>query len=236
MTFSISFTHHRQYFYIYQDDEMPPGVYTRPTPGNAPCVFRLEEHHFTRLDRAWQEYWFSLNRGPHLRTDWEAWISYTGNNRAVTNDHGIYDFMPTTGGRIQVGKDYIGMSGMDLPDPAIATLIFGRNVLCGREMVLTDRVGPLAEGTWVLEVETMRAPDMSITHQTHPHLVHIMNVIMADALVNGLRQVNPFHELGGRQGQPVYMPVISSRQMYYPLDRLRKLPLGSELPSVYNPS
>jgi len=53
---------------------------------------------------------------------------------------------------------------------------------------------------------------------------------------NGLRKINPFPEFGGRNtGVDVFVPVISSRDVYYPLKNLEKLPLGEPLPPVYNP-
>lgn len=135
----------------------------------------------------------------------------------------------------QICRDYTNNTGLNLPYPAMATLICGRNVLMGTEMVLTQRQGAYLAGTPVLKVETMKSPDFNVTRETHPHLVHIANVITTNIAPNGLRQVNAFPQLGGRSGRPVMYPVLSSKDVYYRLDRLRKMDIGEELPSPYNP-
>jgi len=221
----------RQYYRVLQDDEM--SFYSRPagTDANWPMVFRLEEHHYTLLNQAWQWFWYRLNTSNDTPRDLQAWLAYTETSKAVTNGRGIMD----ADRGIQIGRDYIHNTGVGLVLPAIATLIFGRNVLCGREILLTERQGNLPPGTWALKVETMRIPDSGVTHDSHPHLVHVANIITNILAPNGLRQVNAFPERGGRDGYPVYVPVISSRNVYYPLDRLEKLPLGAALPAVYNP-
>jgi hypothetical protein len=218
----------RQFYRILQDDEM--SFYTRPAgDGNWPMVFRLEEHHFTKLTRQWQEFWFSLNRSDNFKNDYRAFLAYTDNNKAFTNGHGIINHGE------QMCADFIGMRGLTLPLPAIATLVCGRNVLCGEEVKLTERQGDLHRGTWALKVQTLRSPDYSITRATHPHLIHIANTITMTVAPNGLRQCNPFPERGGRDGYDVFYPVVSSRQVYYPMNRLEKLDIGGKLPEPYNP-
>jgi hypothetical protein len=216
---------------IKQDDEI--GFPPRPTTGlGNPMVFRMEEHHYVTLTKEWQELWFGLNRSGDWSADHKAWLAYTESSRAFTNNNGIYDWSVSDE---QLRADYIGGTGLDLPDPKMATLICGRNVLCGVEMVLPFRVGYYPAGTQVLKVETIRDPSIKVTRETHPHLVHVANIILEQLAPNGLRIVNAFPQRGGRDGYPVYYPVISNRDVYYRLDQLEKLPLGSPLPPYYNP-
>lgn len=219
---------------VLQDFEIP--LYNRPAGvGNWPMVFRLEEHHYTLLNSAWQRYWYGLNTSTNPIKDRQAFLAYTETSKAVTNGRGIMSINKTTGEATQIGRDYIHGTGVGLPLPAIATLIFGRNVLCGEETVLTTRQGALLAGTRVLKVETMRVPDSRVTYDSHPHLVHKANIITNASGPDGYPKVNPFPERGERQGFSVYIPVVSSRQVYYPLDRLEKLPMSAPLPNPYNP-
>jgi hypothetical protein len=223
----------RQYYRILQDDEMP--FYSRPAgEGSWPAVFRLEEHHFVTLTKEWQEVWFGANRSDDWNADYKAWMAYTESSRAFTNGNGILEFDIRDGDQ-QIRRDYIGDTGKTLPDPKIATLVTARNVLCGEEEKLTQKVGKIPSGTWVLKVETMRVPDLTITRQTHPHLIHVATIILNKNAPNGLRQINPFPQRGGRAGYPVHYPVVSNKQVYYPLDQLEKLKIGDPLPPVYNP-
>lgn len=223
----------RQYYRILQDDEMP--FYSRPAgEGSWPAVFRLEEHHFVTLTKEWQEVWFGANRSDDWNADYKAWMAYTESSRAFTNHNGILEFDIKHGDQ-QIRRDYIGNTGKTLPDPKIATLVTARNVLCGKEEKLTQKVGKIPSGKWVLKVETMRVPDLTITRQTHPHLIHVATIIVNKNAPNGMRQINPFPQRGGRAGYPVYYPVVSNKQVYYPLEQLEKLIIGDPLPPVYNP-
>ena len=210
--------------------------YSRPAgvTKNWPMVFRNEPHHAVKFGRAWQEFLFGLNRSPDALEDYKDFLAYTKSDVAMFNGTGIFD---TNG--IQRAHDYIGNTGIGLPDPKQFTLIFGRNVLCGEEVTLTERQGALVAGTRALKVETLNAPDPRVTYATHPHLVHVANIIVNiyAPKYDGLRMVNAFPMRGGRMGYPVYFPVASDgRQMYYPLNRLARVRQGAPLPTPYNPA
>jgi len=226
----------KQYYRIKQDDELDD--YERPSDGELrgkPAVFRLEEHHYTHITEGLQWLWFNLNRNPKF-TDQkhrQAWLAYTESSKAFCNSGGIYD----QDNDQYLARDYINNKGMDLKLPKIATLVCANNVLCGVEMTLTERQGPLVAGTRVLKVETIREPITGLSYETHPHLVHKACTIMDTPGPNGLRKINPFPEFGGRNtGVDVFVPVISSRDVYYPLKNLEKLPLSQPLPPVWNPA
>ncbi len=147
--------------------------------------------------------------------------------------NGIYDF----DGDRQLCRDYINRTGLTLPYPKIATLVCARNVLCGEETTMPYNAGKIRKGEPVLKVETITKPVEGLSYATHPHLVHKATIIMDTPAPNGLRRINPFVEFGGRYtGIDVHVPVISSRPVYYHLRNLEKLPLGSPLPSVWNPA
>lgn len=212
-----------------QDDQIE-GYVRGPGNANVPAVFRMEPFHFTPLTKEWQFYLFGLNRGNDWETDYHDFIVLLNDNKAFSNGHGIFE------NNVQVGRDYIGDTGRGLPDPAWATLVCANNVMTGKEVKLSTKTGNYKPGTWVLEIQTMRAPNSGITRATHPELIHLADTITHVTSANGFWQVNPFPERGGRDGMDVHYPLISSKQVYIRLDWLEKLPLGSEIPPVYNPA
>lgn len=228
----------RQYYRILQDDELDD--YTRPSDGELrgkPGVMRLEEHHYTHLTEAYQWMWYRLNNPTGFTEQkWQhAWLAYTESSRAYCNSGGIYD----QDNDKYLARDYINNKGIGLKLPKIATLVTINNVLCGEEVLLTERQGELRAGTWALKVETIRAPMQGLSYKTHPHLVHkAVTIVETPASeTDPLRRVNPFTDFDGRySGVDVYIPVISSKQVYYPLRRLKKLPIGSPLPPVWRPA
>lgn len=222
-----------QYYWVLQDD-MIPG-YVRPAQGKlpgAPAVFRLEEHLPVVLSETRQRYWFNLNRSGDWGVDYRAFMQYTDSHKAFTNNTGILNH------GVQVGRDYVGNTGANLPDPKMFPLICARNVISGTEVKLMQKVGALRSGTWALRVNAISDFNEPITHDTRPDLIHVAtNILFNKKAPDGYWQVNAFPERGGREGYPVYYPVFSnSKPLYYPLNQLKKLPLGSPLPSAYNPA
>lgn len=224
----------KQYYRVLHDDEMNyPSRAGDGTKGN-PQVHRLEPHHYVTLNGDRSHQWFNCNRSPDWKKDHEEWLKYTESSRAFTNGNGILEFDIRDGDQ-QIRCDHIGKTRYDLPDPKIATLVCGLNVICGEEVVLDFPLYNMPVGTRALKVETIRDPKMVVSRQTHPHLVFVANIIYDKIAPNGLRQVNAFPQRGGREGQPVYVPLVSNVQVYFPMSKLEKLPLGAPIPPYYNP-
>ena len=217
----------RVFHRVKQDDEMP--FYNRgidPTKG-WPMVFRLEPYTGTKLLAPLQWFWFNLNLTSSFIESVKAWQAYTKDGVAFNN--GLWG--------VNFGRDYV--SGLRLKSPLIpkmGTLICGGNVICGSEMTLTKRAGNIAKGTRVLKVETInvnRGLPVGITYASHPWLIHHATIIRPEIEANGLKMVNPFPQMGGRDGRPIYYPVWSAADVYYPLRMLEKVAV---VPNPYNPA
>lgn len=217
------------YYRILQDDEMDN--YNRPAgDGSWPMVFRLEPHLPLIMDESVQKFWYWLNLSTanNPRDDKKDWQAYLKDNTAFTNGTGILSRENE-----QIRRDYINATGLTLPLPKKWPLVCGRNVLRGVETKLAERQGNLLAGTWALKLEHLWKPDYSASRKTHPHFIHIANIITSNIAPDGLMAVNAFPQRGGREGYPVYYPVIAIHQLYYPLDRLAKV---SQVPEPYNPA
>lgn len=220
-----------QYYRVRQDDEMP--FYSRPagTGTGWPMVFRMEPYKGTKMYAALQWFWFRLNLTADTGKNIQAWNAYTKSGVAFNN--GSWG--------VNVCRNYITSErlGVLSPYPQMGRLICGGNVITGIEMTLTKRQGALLKGTKVLKVSTIdvRKPlPAGISYKTHPHLIHHATIIRPEREANGLKRVNPFPQLYGRDGVPIYYPVWSDGDVYYPLRQLEKLPLNSPIPNPYNPA
>lgn len=170
-----------------------------------------------------QEFLFNLNR-----TDDEA------RDRDQFQDN--YDTWATNEGKIRDGANYITGERLDLVDPRWSTLVMGRNALCGVEMVSDGSFG-ITAGTPVLKVETLDPSNLpaGLSYETHPHLIHHCNII-TDNKVDGLYQVNPFKNARVTYPyKPTYYGLMASGSVYIPMWMLIKHPIGTPLPSPYNP-
>lgn len=222
----------KQFYYVKNDDQMP--FYNRPAGSTKglPQVFRLQPFKGTKLTEELQWFWFRLNLTSDVKESLQAWRAYTAEGVAFNN--GSWG--------LNLCRDYV--SGVRLkspfPFPQLARLICGGNIICGVE-VGKQKVPGIPKGMDVLKVETInvrRPLPQGINYQTHPWLIHHATIIFpegSNSNVNGRRRVNPFPHLNGREGRPVFYPLISDGDVYYPMRMLEKLPLNSPLPSPYNP-
>ena len=218
-----------QYYRVRPDDEMP--FYNRPagTASGWPMVFRLEPYQGTKLYSALQWFWFRLNLSSDTNKNVQAWNAYTADGVAFNN--GSWG--------VNKCKNYITSErlGISYAYPQMGRLICGGNVITGIETTLTKRQGALLKGTKVLKVTTIdvRKPlPAGITYLTHPHLIHHATIIRPEIEANGQKRVNPFPFLGGREGLPIYYPLWSDGDVYYPMRQLEKLPINAPIPNPYN--
>jgi hypothetical protein len=222
----------RQFYYVKNDDEMP--FYSRPsgTANGFPQVQRLHPFKGTKLTEALQWFWFGLNLTADIKESLQAWRSYTADGVAFNN--GSWG--------LNLCRDYVSGARLKppFPFPQMGRLICGGNVICGVE-VGKEKVAGIPKGLDVLKVETINVRQSlpkGISYETHPWLIHHATIIRPENTannVNGRRRVNPFPQLGGREGRPIYYPLFSDGDVYYPMRMLEKLPLNSPVPSPYNP-
>jgi hypothetical protein len=202
-------------------------MYKRPTAlASAPIVFRLEVHRTIPMTREIQEYIFSFNRSDNDARDRRAFQGYC-------------DTWATNYGKVRNGMNYITGEYASASLPKWTNLVCGRNVVCGEEMVSDGSYG-IQSGIPVLRVETIDSNNLQpdISYETHPHLVHHCTIITSNIMENGLRQVNPFPQMGGRATEPklpCLYPLLSDRPVYIPMWMLIKLTPGSAIPNPYNP-
>ena len=224
----------RRWRILQQDEWIGFEPETRGSP-YPPMVFPIEPFHKIIMDRALQNLWFSLNRSGNWAADYKAWLNYTASNKAITNQSGIIA-SDSIGGE-QMSIDFIGNTGLGLQFPKIGTYVSGREINRGEEVKLTERQGNLFPGTWAIRMHTIRPGYYrGITREKHPEVVHILKIFITDNLApNGLRQVNADPARGGREGYPVYFPVISKTQMYYPREKVAKMLEDEPAPTPYNP-
>jgi hypothetical protein len=202
----------RQYYQIRQDDEIDPSLYKRPGL-DRPCVFRLEVHGAIPMTQDIQEFLFELNE-------------MTNAERKVFAD--CWDTWATNYGKIRDCRNFITgeNAGKDLPK--WTNLVCGKNVLCGKETV--------RNGVAVLEVETLDPDNLpfGMKQKGNEHLIHDCTII-TDVKYEGFYKVNPFPQLLGRYGRPVLYGLMSRVPVYIPMWMLKKLPLGTPVPSSYWP-
>ena len=228
----------RQYYLVLRDDQIQP-TYERTGLNKltgAPCVWRLEPHSYTLMDKDWQEMFFEVNRTNRgFLQDHKSFITMLESSKSHTNARGIWNLKSEPAK--QTAHDWILDTGPDVLTKYIR-LILGGNVICGIETIMPFKSGHIQAGQRVLQVETLKNPMKGISYETHPHLIHKGTIIL-DREVKPPHTgwiLNPYPDKGGRNtGLDAYYPVISTGTVYYPMSQLRKLPLGEALPSVYNP-
>jgi hypothetical protein len=194
-------------------------------PDNRPMIFRPEPFNKTLLNEAAQRLWFANIEieGAGLTPEQlrQVWRWMTDHNRAYTNGVGC-----------DILRDYILRQRMDLGLPGMFPLLTGGAVLKGKETTY--------RGIRQLEIDHIgadgKAPDgaTAITHGTHPWLIAYAVNSTKKQLEDGTYLVNPWTtELW--QGRNAPVPLIAREAIYYPLERLKKLPVGAPVPSPYNP-
>jgi len=210
----------KQYYRLLQDDEMN---FQRVIQTSAPMTFNFYPRGTLKLTEEIQRYWHALNDN-----DLQAWSG---------GELGGYPDAAFCNGahKVRLNRDYITRQRLDQELPVRERVMCGRNVVYGEETISNGVYG-IPFGTPVLRLETMYPDELqNVTYATRPHLIHVGTIITTKPAPNGLRQVNAFPHRGGREGKPVFYPLISDEPVYYPLSMLEKLPNSSGVPSVYNP-
>jgi len=213
----------RQYYFVKQDDQMP--WYTGRPIKNRPMIFRLYNYNTIPFNKDMQLYHFSLNRSDDEARDKRAWSDEN-------------DTWSTNARKVREHADYVNQVRLEKPDPSWASLVMGRNVVCGEE-VLSDGTYGIPFGRLCLKLETMDINHLieGATYETHPHLIHHCTNITS-AKYDGLFKVNPFPQMGGRvypPFRPTFYPLMWNKPLYIEMKYLSKLPLGRAIPNPYNP-
>lgn len=188
-----------------------------------PAIINFQQLQHNKMNEAWQQFWFGLNRTNDLTSDVRAWNTYTSSLSFLTDGAGT-----------DVYHNYISRKNSGEIDPRIESKGCCGNVICivGHPITLWD-------GALHVQIETLDItlpPPFGITYASHPHLIHHATVLTNVNDGHGGLVVNPFSHLGGRKsGVPVYFPVTSNGPVYYPLRYLEKLPSGVAAPNPYNP-
>lgn len=175
--------------------------------GGAPEVFPMMDKHFTKFTRAWQLFSYELMALPPKK-----WRSVFHWQRALANNNG---FESPTDPR----ADYVNNMDLSSPDPKFASLLFGGNVVTGRVE---------AADLWVKTLDG-RAPPPSVAwvKEENPWLMQVCTNVQY-----GTGKVFNFPQ---GDGLPVIVPILASKPVKISLKNLKKLPLGSPIPSVYYP-
>ena len=188
-------------------------------------VFRLQPHGTMPMTQKIQEFIFSFNRSDNEARDRQAFQGYC-------------DTWACNYGKVRDSANFITGENLSADLPKWTNLVMGRNMLCGTEMISDGSFG-IKHGVPVLKVETINPdnPPVGMTHLTHPHLIHHCNIIRPN-IIDGLRQVDPFPQMGGRAlppFMPSLYPLMSLGSVYIEMWMLIKLPPGSTLPNQYHP-
>lgn len=130
-----------------------------------------------------------------------AWGALTNGTLAFTNDHGTDQF-----------RDYIRGQNMNKGLPKIATLICGGDVYTGVEVGNMLRVNTIIPSIRIPTPEEARAR----------RLCFRATIIQKDG------EVIRFPQMRNVIPPDVWIPLISSFPVYYPLDKLRRLPAGTD--------
>jgi GH25 family lysozyme M1 (1,4-beta-N-acetylmuramidase) len=183
------------------------GEIRQPTEGNgAPEVFPMMDKHFTRFTREWQMFSYELMALPAKK--WRAVFTW---KRALANRNGFEN-------PADPRADYVNKMDMSSDDPKFASLLFGGNVITGRED---------GEYLWVETLDGNLPPPSVAWAKERPWLVQTCtNVTYSNGHVGNFPQGD---------GLPVVVPVLASKPVRITLKNLRKLPPGSPIPKVYWP-
>lgn len=220
----------RQLYRIKQDAEIRDH-YSRPTQlSGAPMVFRCQEHKSIRMTEAIQLFLYGLN----------AKIDSALARKTFAD---CFDTWATNDGKIRDNRNHVTGEMNSNRDPMLANLVCGGNVVMGREVELSERVGDLRAGTEALALHTLHPdnlPDVSsIQYRGFEHVIHVTTIIRQNDTLDGLCRVNPFIQMGGRAArpnQPVFYALLSRDLVYLPMWLLEKLPVGSVIPNPYHPA
>lgn len=173
-----------------------------------PEVYPLFPNQFTKLGRDWQFLWKGIN--PQLSPlDWRKLLT---NERFATNGNGFGD---PEDPRV----DFVNGLNIGADEPKIEALFCGGACVTGVETVY--------RGELALQVNVLNGNDPVPTVDwmwAHPEYMFEAVSVRPDGRVQSF-SLTPFAEL---------VPLIAQDlPVYYPLEFLEKLPLGSPRPSPY---
>lgn len=193
-----------QLYQVKHDYELPLGI-----RDCAPCpeVFRLEPHTGVLLTEELQYFWYNLlvkmNNG-YMSNDSlkSAWRNLTASNRAFTNGRGT-----------DTCRDFISNTNYGQVLPMFYPLVCGGNILTGDEVIVNNI-------SW-LRVNTIDTTDLvGISREETPWLIQFGTIVQFDKVIR-------FPQLDGKE---VPVPVLGKQPIYFPMWKLKKLPLGSPIP------
>lgn len=222
-----------QLYFVLRDWERSDftGEILRP---NSPCVFRCGEidnnlyGHYTRLPQEWQFFMFDLasfvvyNGRYHQELtqaeyDWLAgrFTSVFANTTAFTNNNGF-----------DVNANFITGERLDSGLPAIYTLVCGGASLSGT-------IATNSKGVQMLKMDHFDGtqpppPVVTIDPYTDPRVFFATTI--TDIKIDSGYKVNRFPQYDGKD---VPVPLIASKDIYYPMNDL--IVNGTEKPRPYFP-
>jgi hypothetical protein len=223
-----------QLYQVLHDYEIP----NKEIRAGMPEVMRLEPNVATIMDEDFQWFAFDLlfwryrqgDRSGITDVEKRIWNSvYQGRpGRFITNGAGVEEYANfITGERLPFSHNFIGY-------PKFYNLVCGGNVLTGSEIQADN-------GERLLLVQALSGvmPSVyNVRRSTCPWLVQVGTSQTGD-FIPGTQttRVEPFPQFAnaGMAWVDVHVPIASPRPATYPLRYLRKLPLGSAVPSPYNP-
>ena len=202
---------------------------------NLPCVFRCGEldnaqnGHYSPFGRAWQVFAFNLLA-----------LSYYGRVTMTQDEYrylggkfrGVYGAETGFANHEGFGMvdnprvDYVNGQDLGAPEPKVYTLVCGGATLSGL-------VAVNSKGAQMLKVDhfdvTQSPPPIETFHWEEDSRVFFATTI-TDVKVDGGYKVNRFPQLNGKD---VPVPLIASRDIYFPLADVRAV--SGLKPSPYNP-
>jgi hypothetical protein len=210
-----------QYWQVKHDYEIGGGLRQ-----NLPEVFRLNPQHYVLMTEDIQYWMFNIlsvemdKVGATIAQKKAAWGYLYDGGRAFTNLKGV-----------NTHKDFIRRINLDKQLPGLSTLICGGNILTGTEVVAKWGTSPEP----CLQVNTISpiAPLKSVSRETTPALVQYATISTLNKLDNGTYKVTRF-SAPAMMGANAAVPIMSRDPVVFPLRLLKRLAIGSPVPTPYN--
>jgi hypothetical protein len=169
-----------------------------------PEVYRLSPWHAIPLNRAWQEFTYSLNQPGLTPEKWRVLYDF---RRAFTNNGAGYDWNSNNPPK----QDWINMRDTTATD----TVRFDGPRICGGAVV-TGRVD--GDWLWLDYLDTTKPPPADVKPW---HKFCALNV-----------RPDGISKFPQRAGMDVWIPLIAKQPIRYPLAKLVKWE-GEEMPNPY---
>lgn len=208
----------RQLYQVKHDFEIPPKYIWRKDAEVNPLI----DKHFTEMDEAWQRFFFDLHKSENHNnafSEAEMVKKFTGSykfDKAMTNQNGFED--PT-----DERANYIEGTNLSRPLPKVASIIMGGNILSGRED---------GEYLWVDYIDGNNSPPsiLDVNRRKTPWLIQYGTIAYWTGKVG--RFPDMVDEVRGIYYNTPY-PVFAMKPVKISLLLLKKLPIGSLIPSPY---